>query len=215
MTNLHAATAAHLDGWREARAGGAERIGWKIGLNVRAAQERAGIDEPIVGHLTSAGVLADGGEFSLAGAVNPMVEPEVAVRVDRSGAITAIAPAIEVVDMDADIEDIEPVLAGNIFHRAVVFGDEQPLPEDGLPAAPVRVTRGDALERETDLVEAAGDVRGLVDLVARTLAAHDEALESGERIICGTLTPPVAPRPGDTIVNDLGPLGRVTVTFTA
>ena len=69
---------------------------------------------------------ADGATVSLAGWGAPAVEVEVAVRVGADGAVAGLAPALELVDLDISFDDIEPVLAGNICHRGVIFGDEVP-----------------------------------------------------------------------------------------
>ena len=42
------------------------------------------------------------------------------------GTVAGLAPALELVDLDTSFDDIEPVLAGNICHRGVIFGDEVP-----------------------------------------------------------------------------------------
>ena len=52
---------------------GAQPLGWKVGFNVPATQERLGIDGPLAGFLTSAGLLDDGDSYSLAGA--PAIVP--------------------------------------------------------------------------------------------------------------------------------------------
>ena len=40
--------------------------------------------------------------------------------------MAGLAPALELVDLDLPFDDLEPILAGNIFQRGVVFGDEVP-----------------------------------------------------------------------------------------
>ena len=49
-----AAIRVQLEDWRKKLATGAERVGWKIGLNIPEVQERLGLREPVIGHLTSA-----------------------------------------------------------------------------------------------------------------------------------------------------------------
>ena len=105
---------------------GAMPVGWKIGFNTPAIQEHFGLSEPVVGYLLDRGVSADGATVSLTGWGAPAVEVEVAVRVGDDGAVAGLAPALELVDLDISFDDIEPVLAGNICHRGVIFGDEVP-----------------------------------------------------------------------------------------
>ncbi|MEA2401842.1 MAG: 2-oxo-3-hexenedioate decarboxylase, partial [Thermoleophilaceae bacterium] len=116
---------------RELLAQSAEPIGWKVGFNVSAVQEKLGIDGPLAGFLTSNGLLEDGAEFSLDdGPV--IVESEVAVELgDDARSIVALLPAIEVADMPDLDQDVETILAGNIFHRAVAFGPRVATNEPG------------------------------------------------------------------------------------
>src|SRR5438309_3874403 len=74
---------AQLASWRSRVAGGASRVGWKIGFNSPAAQKQLGLDGTVVGHLTQATVLAPGTSHSLAGAHLVCAEPEVAIHVGR------------------------------------------------------------------------------------------------------------------------------------
>lgn len=208
-------TAAHLERRRSKLAEGAQRVGWKIGLNPPAAQERAGIEEPVVGHLLDETVVDDGGTYSeLASATNLVVEPEVYVLLGDDGTIAAIGAALEIVDTDRDIADIEGVLAGNIFHRGVVFGPADDTGAGGeLDGLAARVLHNGEVVAEPDPAAVVGDPRELVDLVARTLERHGESPERGDRIICGTLIPPLAPKQGDEIALDLGESGSVSVRF--
>jgi 2-keto-4-pentenoate hydratase len=106
---------------REILAAGGEPVGWKIGFNVPAMQEKFEIDRPLAGFLTTDGLLENGAEVSLERPL--VVESEVAVElgVDASS-IAAALPALELAD-PPDLElGVEQILAGNLFHRAVAFG---------------------------------------------------------------------------------------------
>src|SRR5439155_22274723 len=74
---------AQLARWRRRIAGGAARVGWKIGFNSPAAQRQLGLDGTVVGHLTQATVLAPGTSHSLAGSHLVCAEPEVAIHLGR------------------------------------------------------------------------------------------------------------------------------------
>src|SRR2546428_7927605 len=74
---------AQLAGWRSRVAGGAARVGWKIGFNSPAAQRQLGLDGTVVGHLTQATVLAPGASHSLAGAHLVIAEPEGPIHLGR------------------------------------------------------------------------------------------------------------------------------------
>ena len=119
---MPAATGAMLERRREVLASGAEALGWKVGFNVPAVQQKLGIEAPLAGFLSTAGLLADGGTYSTEG--RPTVaEPEVAVELGDDGrTIVALLPALEVADTPDLSWDVPRILAGNIFHRAVAFG---------------------------------------------------------------------------------------------
>lgn len=189
-------------------AAGARPVGWKVGFNLPAAWASLGIDAPVAGYLTEATVVAPGTEVSLAGWTQPMLEPEIAITVGEDGAVAALAPAIEVVDADLPFDDVEPILARNVFHRAVAFG---PATERAsLDGFACRVLHNGEPARAADSTEDPGET---VARVAAFLDAHGAALRPGDRIIAGTLTPPLALAPGDEVEVDLAALGRVSLRF--
>lgn len=193
-----------------ALAAGAMPVGWKIGFNTPAIQEHFGLSEPVVGYLLDTGVSADGATVSLTGWGAPAVEVEVAVRVGDDGAVAGLAPALELVDLDISFDDIEPVLAGNICHRGVIFGDEVPGVDPWAMVATVTMA-GDVVA-EGALTE---DPAATLLFVRSYVAAHGAALQPGDRIIAGSVVAPVAVAPGDEVDVSFGPLGRLSVRFDA
>jgi 2-keto-4-pentenoate hydratase len=191
-----------------ALAAGATPVGWKIGFNTPAIQEHFGLTDAVVGYLTDAGVSPDGATISLGGWGAAAVEVEVAIRVGVDGAVAGLAPALELVDLDISFDDIEPVLAGNICHRGVIFGDEVPGVDPWAMVA--TVTRAGAVVAEGRLVE---DPATTATFVRSYLAAHGAALEAGDRIIAGSVVAPVAVTPGDDLSVSFGPLGHLSVGF--
>ena len=124
---------AQLERRREALELGASPIGWKIGLNDPRVQEHLGLDRPVIGFLTDGTLAAPGETHSLAGATRPAAEAEIAVELRRDvgpgaevdealGAIESLGPAVEIVDLDRPLDDLEAILAANGFHRAVCLG---------------------------------------------------------------------------------------------
>ena len=185
---------------RERIAAGAERVGWKVGLNLPAVQERLGIATTVVGHLTSDTRLDPLGAHSLAGSVRPAAEPEIAAVLaadvapgsspeDVRAAIGQFAPAIEIVDVDLDFDDVEPIVAGNVFHRGVPAGDSgrRRRPRTwrasacGSAATARRSTR-------SPVAEALGDPAAVLSVVAERLGQGGELLRAGDAVICGSLT---------------------------
>jgi 2-keto-4-pentenoate hydratase len=199
-------TAALLTRRREILAQGAQPIGWKIGFNVPATQERLGIDAPLAGFLTSDSLLEDSwDEYPV------IVESEVAVEIGPDGrSIAALLPALEIADPpDLDLP-IEQILAGNIFHRAVAFG---PRVEASEPGAARILVNGE--EQHTVPADQTGErLQAMVEAVAGRLADTGEELRAGDRIITGIIAPPHEASPGDTVRLELESLGSVEAQFS-
>jgi 2-keto-4-pentenoate hydratase len=195
---------------RQILAQGAEHVGWKIGFNLAQIQEKLGIERPLAGFLTSNGLLEDGATWSLGDGGEVVVESEVAVELgDDARSIAALLPALELTDPpDLSIE-LEQILAGDIFHRAVAFG---PRVEAAAPGAGRILVNGE-LEHELDAEATGAHLEEMVDVVAGRLAEADEALQAGDRIITGILAPPHPARPGDTVRLELDALGSVGLRF--
>ena len=187
---------------------GAVPVGWKIGFNTPAIQAHFGLTDAVVGYLVDSGVRPDGARVSLAGWGAPAVEVEVAVRVGADGEVAGLAPALELVDLDISFDDIEPVLAGNICHRAVIFGDEVPGVDPWAMVATVH--KEDDVVAEGRLVE---DPATTAAFVRSYLASHGAALHEGDRIIAGSVVAPVAVAPGHELRVSFGPLGQLSVRF--
>ena len=198
-----------LHDWRKALDAGAERVGWKIGLNIPEVQERLGLREPVIGHLTSATRLEPGGSYPGGDADELRAEPEVVIDVGGDGAIAAYGAAIELVDVGRPPADLEGIVQGNVFHRAFVLGQPRPaLPLEGVEA--VLSVNGEERAR----ADTPDDLSEVVTLVARLLDAVGERLLEGDRIIAGSLTPPEPVGPGDRVSVDVGRLGGVEVRVT-
>lgn len=92
------------------RTGRGERIvGVKLGFTSKAKMAQMGVSDVIVGRLTDAMRVPDGGSTDLTGYIHPKAEPEVAYRLARDvdlddpdedilDAVDAVAPAIEIID---------------------------------------------------------------------------------------------------------------------
>ena len=181
---------------------GAKPVGWKVGFNVPEIQQKLGIDAPLAGFLTTDSLIEDSWcDYPV------VVESEVAVEIGDDGrSIVALLPALELADPpDLDLE-IEQILAGNIFHRAVAFG---PRVETTDPGAGRILVNGE----EQHAVKPEGLER-MVQAVAARLEAAGEELRAGERIITGVLAPPYEAKEGDTVRLELEALGGVELRFT-
>ncbi|MBS0248007.1 MAG: fumarylacetoacetate hydrolase family protein [Proteobacteria bacterium] len=214
---------------RRARiAAGDKPLGWKVGLGAPAAMQKLGLAAPIVGFLMQSAQIKSGGTVSLKGYVRPAAEPEIAVRMattpqpnasadDVRTAIKEIIPAIEIVDVEpvSMPDNLDVILAGDIFQRHVVLG-ETARAGGNIGGLTSRVTRRGALINTTTDPEAlTGKVVDIVAHVAATLAAYGEQLSPGDIIITGSITPPQMLEADDTaFVHALDPVDEVRITFT-
>jgi 2-keto-4-pentenoate hydratase len=199
-------TEAMLTRRREMLAQGAEPIGWKVGFNVPEIQQKLGIDAPLAGFLTTDSLVEDSwDEYPV------VVESEVAVELGPDGrSIAALLPALELADPpDLDLE-LEQILAGNIFHRAVAFG---PRVETAQPGAARILVNGEE-QHSIDAERAGANLEAMVQAVAARLEAAGEQLRPGERIITGVLAPPHEAQEGDTVRLELDALGGVELRFS-
>ncbi|MER5629045.1 2-keto-4-pentenoate hydratase [Streptomyces nitrosporeus] len=84
-------------------------VGVKLGFTSKAKMAQMGVSDVIVGRLTDAMRIEDGGEVDLARFIHPKVEPEVAYRISRDvdlddpsadivSSVDAVAPALEIID---------------------------------------------------------------------------------------------------------------------
>ena len=203
-------TAALLTRRRLILAKAAQPVGWKVGFNAPEFQEKLGIDGPLAGFLTTNGLLEDGAEWSLGKEGEVVVESEVAVELGEDArSIVALLPALELADPPDLDQDVETILAGNIFHRAVAFG---PRAETGSPGAARILVNGEE-QHAVDAERAGANLEEMVEAVARRLEAADERLRPGERIITGVLAPPHKAQPGDTVRLELEAVGGVELRF--
>jgi 2-keto-4-pentenoate hydratase len=218
---------AQLELRRRAVADGARPIGWKVGFGAPAALAKFAISAPLLGFMLDRNALAPGATVSLAGWVKPAAEPEIAVeiaadlpgggpRAAAADAIGAIGPAIELADVTFPPEDVEAILAGNIFHRHVLLGPRDRSRRggrtDGLHA---RVQRNSAAHADTTELEAnTGRLVDIVRHVADVLAACGEQLKAGDVIIAGSVIAPIFLGSEDRALDyALDPIGSVAVRF--
>src|SRR5215510_1454561 len=112
---------------------GAKLIGWKVGFGAPAAMEKLKLTGPLVGFLLDQGMLPSGATVKVAGWHKPVAEPEIAILLGRDvaadaddtaarAAVAALAPALEIADADGPMDDVEAILASNIFQRHVIVG---------------------------------------------------------------------------------------------
>lgn len=190
---------------RQLAAAPADRIGWKIALNAPPIMEQLGIEEPALGWLAESAVAA--GSCSLAGTTHPAVEPELVLEAGEGGALARIGVALEVVDFDRPLDDLEEVVAANVFQRAVAFGS---LVEPVTPRAGVFSVNAEERASLSTFDAPAGTL-AFVDGFLRRL---DTSLAAGDVVIAGALAPPAPVSPGDEASVTVEEIGTVGLAFT-
>lgn len=203
---------------------GDKAIGWKVGFGAPASLEALRLDAPLVGFLTDKVLLDSGSALSIAGWTKPAAEPEIAVYLNRDlpgvsdretiqAAISAIGPAIEIADVHFPPEDVEAILAGNIYNRHVILGKSDNSRAgctlDGLVGRIYR--NGQEIATVTDLQVLTGNFIGIVQHVANLLASLGQMLRSGDVIITGSIVPPLWIERDEEIRFDLDPIDKLTI----
>ena len=208
---------------------GARQLGWKVGFGGPASKEKLRIRAPLVGFLLDTALLPSGASVSLQGWQKPVAEPEIAVHLradlpagaDREtarAAIAGIGPAIELADIDCFMDDVEAILAGDIFQRHVLLGPRDDSRRGARLAGLTAHLRrsGRDVPAPDDLESNTGPIVDIVRHVADVAAALGEELRGGQFIICGSVTPPLFLDASDTGIDfTLDPLGTVSVRFGA
>ncbi|OKJ32913.1 2-keto-4-pentenoate hydratase [Streptomyces sp. CB01580] len=190
------AVQAGLLALREAR--GERIVGAKLGFTSKAKMAQMGVSDVIVGRLTDAMRIADGGEVDLSRFIHPKAEPEVAYRISRDvdlddpsvdivSCVDAMAPAIEIID--SRYRDFRftytDVVADNTSASGFAIG----------PWRPVENVADRAVRLRTGGQEATGSTAAILgDPVNALHALLDMArrrripLEAGQVVLAGAAT---------------------------
>lgn len=216
---------AQLDAWRAQVSVPGRRLGWKIGFNDRASQQRLGLAHPVIGFLRNDRRLPAGTAFRVPAGAIIKAEAEVAIRIGRDlaagasveaaeAAIAALAPAIEIVDVTRTLDGLEALLRGNLYQAAVAIGAERPGSlSNPRQAVHAELRTGGGAVRASEpqrLPERFGE---LVRVVADLLGVHGETLRAGDWIIGGAIIEPLVVTAGTRIDIDMPPLGRIALDF--
>lgn len=223
----YAVQKVNTDHWLDARR---RLVGRKIGLTSKVVQQQLGVDSPDFGMLFADMALADGEDVALGRVMQPKVEAEVALVLERDLAmpdptlaelISAVAyavPAIEIVGSRIANWDIKLVdtIADNASSGLFVLG-----------ATPVRVEgldlrlAGMVMERRGEQVSIGagaaclGNPLNAALWLARTMVRVGAPLRAGDVVMTGALGPMVTVAPGDVIDVRIGGLGSVRTAFSA
>ncbi|HSJ83762.1 MAG TPA: fumarylacetoacetate hydrolase family protein [Acidimicrobiia bacterium] len=207
-------------------AAGRRPLGWKAGFGAQASLERFRLDGPLIGFMTDASVIADGSEIDIEGWGRAVAEPEIFVVLGADidpdagpdaarAAVAALGPALELANIDPPPEDVEVILAGNIFHEGVVLGNDDPARGGAdLSGLEARVTvDGQELHRITRLEDLTGRIVDVLSHLAALLGRHGETMRAGDVVICGSVVPPIDLAPGMTVGFELHPMSPISVSI--
>ena len=207
---------------------GRRLIGRKIGLTSKSVQKQLGVGQPDYGMLFADLAFGDGEEVPLARVLQPKLEAEVALVLERdlkqkdltmSELMSAVAyalPAIEIVgsriaNWNINIQD---TIADNASSGLFVLGNE-PKKLEGLD---LRLC-GMVMERRGDQVSLGAGVACLGSpltaalWLARTMVDVGAPLKAGDVIMTGALGPMVGVSPGDAVEVRISGLGSVRTSF--
>jgi len=203
---------------------GEKLIGWKVGFGAPAALERLRLDAPLIGFLTDKTLLLSNATVSIAGWTKPAMEPEIAVYMGKDltetsdrektrAAIASLGPAIELADVHFPPDDVEEILAGNIYNRHIILGRA-----DSARAGCVlngligRISRnGQNMPPVTELQALTGDIIDIVSHTANLLSILGETLRAGEVIITGSIVPPLWIESSEEIYYNLDPIDTISI----
>lgn len=208
-------------------AGGARRVGRKIGLTSPAVQRQIGVDRPDFGVLFDDMAFQDGATIGWDVLIQPKAEAEVAFVLgadvldadDRAAlrrSVEAMLPALEIVD--SRVRDwaigIADTVADNASSGVFVLGTTPRRLEDVEPAdVTMRMRCGAEEVSSGDGRACLGDPLNALEWLARTAIEVGDPLRSGDIVLSGALGPMVAVHAGDTFTARIEPLGTVTAHF--
>lgn len=207
---------------------GRRLVGRKIGLTAKAVQKQLGVDQPDYGMLYADMMMCDGEEVPLSRVMQPKVEAEIALVLDRdltlrsltmTELISAVAyaiPAIEIVGSRIENWNIKitDTIADNASSGLFVLGNE-PRKLDGLD---LRMC-GMVMERRGDQISLGagaaclGNPLNAALWLARTMVDNGSPLKAGDVLMTGALGPMATVAPGDVIDVRIGGLGSVRTAF--
>lgn len=206
---------------------GGDIVGYKLGLTSKGMQDLLGIDQPDYAPVLSSFVYEPGTQFDVADYIQPKVEAEIALTLDKPlrgpgvtiddvrGAVGGAMAAIEMVD--SRIEDWKIKFVDTVSDLAstgaiVTSGNPVPLDYDIRLTGMVITKNGETMATGAGAA-ALGNPLYTVAWLANTLAPYDVTLEAGHFIMTGSLHAAFDVVAGDQVTARFDRLGEVTMGF--
>jgi 2-oxo-3-hexenedioate decarboxylase len=207
------------------RRGGEEVGGWKIGWTSGGARDRGGPGFRPFGFVLASRILPSGSTLSGASVPGGALEPEICVTIGRRlagpdvtteearAAVESVAPAFEVISHRLpDGLSLAARIGNGLNNWGIVVGEQQ-APDIALDSLQVELRHdGELLAGALSDANRVDDPYLSLTRVTRELHDYGLALEPGQRLITGSITPSVKVTEGRYEAT-FGPLGAVAVEF--
>ena len=198
--------------------------GWKVGLTSVDAQQRVGSDGPCFGRLFADMAVPNESMIEWGRFGSPRIEAEIAFRLgkDLNGegatvdAIEHTVPSIEIVDSRYPQGPAGPgeLVADNVSGAGFVLGHPEPFTSSfDFTGCYAEVERNGKPEAKGFGSACLGSPLLSLEWLADELSRRGRSLRAGDLVLAGSLTIPLAARPGDEIRVEFKGLGSVAVSF--
>jgi 2-keto-4-pentenoate hydratase len=188
--------------------------GWKVAYTSGGQRDRMGPGYRAFGFIPASRVLPSGSSVPLSAFTKPGIEIELCLRLDDTGAATAVAPAFELIDKrTTPTADDGTVLADGCANWGIVVGEFRPLPDVPLTSLTATLSRdGTVVDTCRPGTTMDDPLDALASLTTR-LAEHHRTTHPARHIITGSITKSPVTAPG-TWTGEVDSLGTVTLTCT-
>ena len=205
-------------------------IGYKAAYTSRAMQQDRGVAGPIIGCLMQSGSFAEGRPIMLTAGIVTMVEPEIAVLLNRDLkgpgvtheeallAVEGVFPAIEIAEQTHGGRKRSRQM-GIAIHKSnggIMLGSLMSSPHgidlrlEGMVISINGEVRGSATG-----VEVMGNPLSLVAIIANKIGAYGEMLKAGMVLMTGSIVTAMPVVPGDDLTVEFTRIGNLNARFTA
>ena len=202
--NIAAAYAVQAEVTKRGIADGRRLVGRKIGLTSKAVQQQLGVDQPDYGALFADMEIATGGEIPISKLIQPRIEAEIAVVLDRDlpepdvtmgelmRAVAYAVPALEIVDSrirDWKITILDTVADNGSSARFVLGAAPKRLTDLDLEACGMAMTRNGTIVSLGSGAACLGHPLKAALWLARAMSGAGQPLRAGDVVMTGALGP--------------------------